>query len=168
MPSFGLRRFSAGGPGACPHSGAPGRLGTPANCLAFKLGREGADLGDQHGGHPLHALRVGVQSLGPSFTSLPARLSSRTPWCTRSWILPMTSMDRRPMRSNAATTRASPCLSLKSTDLQPLRVATPAAPAISMSAWILRSGKPTPNRSRRWVSGFVPGRSVSWYLLVRT
>ena len=126
-------------PDFCPkdlgYSHQPGP-GPASDLLALQLRGERAHLGDQHGGHPLHALRVNVQALRPCLVA--GQATQPDPAFTRSYILPMTSRDHRPMRSNAATTRTSPCFSLESTDLQPLQVATPADPETSMSAWMLR------------------------------
>ena len=68
--------------------------------------------------------------------SLTVKLHSRTPRFTSSYILPVTSGERRPMRSSVATTKTSPCSILASTP-----------------AWMLRSGTPSASRSRRWVRG---------------
>ena len=102
------------------------RLGTAAYGHQFLVGHPGGEAGQGIAQERLRRLGVGIQVLGQD-CSLSAKLRILTPRRCRSWMLPMVSSQRRPIRSMDTTTRVSPCPSWESRECQPRRLFVPGA-----------------------------------------
>ena len=103
------------------------RPGAAANRHQFLVGHPGGEAGQGIAQERLRRIGVGIQVLAQD-CSLPARLLILTPRRCRSWMLPMVSRQRRPMRSMDTTTKVSPGAIRKSRECQPRRLLVPEVP----------------------------------------
>ena len=83
------------------------RLGAPSDGHQFLVGHPGGESGQSIAQERLRRLGVGIQVLDPGLFAVSARVRILTPRRCRSWMLPMGSSQRRPMRSMDTTTKVS-------------------------------------------------------------